>query len=204
MLFSNTRVAKFLADNFECAWQELRPVPKVRIDFGNGHVLQRTLAGNVATWIVRDDGSSIDVIPALATVETYLARLKAAIALHDEVRNSKDPKAVLAAWHSTKSKPAAKRFQFAAAQQKLNGLAALQFLSKSGVERPIKTSLLPNDNEYNLLERAPRAHALLASNPGAPPKVLSYTLFKSVLNVDLADPYLGLAPYVLGGELGRH
>ena len=35
MLFSNDAVASFVNNNFEPAWECVRPVPLVHIDFGN-------------------------------------------------------------------------------------------------------------------------------------------------------------------------
>lgn len=112
MLFSDNDLADYMSKNFECAWQELRPVPKARIDFGNGRVLVRTLAGNVATWICMPTGVSasesataseanvaIDVIPALFTREQYQARLEAAHALHAAVRDLDGAATVLTDWH---------------------------------------------------------------------------------------------------------
>ncbi|MEZ0231167.1 MAG: hypothetical protein ACAI25_21300 [Planctomycetota bacterium] len=74
--------------------------------------------------------------------------------------------------------------------------------SKSGVERPIKDSL-HEDSEFNDAERAPKIHALLAGKALEPVSSFTKPLYKDVLGVDLDDPYLGLAPYVLGGEPGR-
>ncbi len=36
-----------------------------------------------------------------------------------------------------------------------------------------------------------------------PPRPLTKVVFETILDVDLDDPYLGPAPYVLGGEPGR-
>ena len=37
MLFSNEKVADYINKNFEPAWQSVRDVPMVTIDFGKGH-----------------------------------------------------------------------------------------------------------------------------------------------------------------------
>jgi hypothetical protein len=75
-------------------------------------------------------------------------------------------------------------------------------MTKAAVERPIKDSL-HEDSEFNGKERAPKIHALLAARSLEPVSFLTKPLYKDVLGVDLDDPYLGLAPYVLGGEPGR-
>ena len=75
-------------------------------------------------------------------------------------------------------------------------------VSKRVVERPVKDTL-HEDTEFNHEERAPRLHALLARRAFETPGELTKTVYRDVLEVDLDDPYLGLAPYVLGGDVGR-
>ena len=73
---------------------------------------------------------------------------------------------------------------------------------KIEVEAPVKEAL-HEDSSYNETIRMPEVHALIASNPGARPADLKFRLFREILGYDLEDPYLGLAPLVLGGEIGR-
>jgi hypothetical protein len=75
VLFSNAEVAAFINNNFEPAWESVRPVPIVRIDFGNGTVLTRTLNGNIATSVCTRDGDVLDVLPGIYQPETYLEQL---------------------------------------------------------------------------------------------------------------------------------
>ena len=63
---------------------------------------------------------------------------------------------------------------------------------------------LLEDTAYNKRVRYPAVRALLAGRPLSSPAGWTEELFRDVLGVDLADPYLGLAPYVLGGEEGRY
>ena len=67
MLFSQDRVADFINANFEPAWESVRPVPVVRIDFGNGTVLTRTLHGNILTSVCTADGKVLDALPVIYT-----------------------------------------------------------------------------------------------------------------------------------------
>ncbi|HMQ23629.1 MAG TPA: hypothetical protein PKE00_14115, partial [Planctomycetota bacterium] len=200
-----------------------------RIDFGNGRVLVRTLAGNVATWICMPTGLSasesataseanvaIDVIPALFTREQYQARLEAAHALHAAVRDLDGATTVLTDWHRQRAALTRKRTAHGTAGdphgKKLAAFALPQrgtpFLAKAMVESSVKQSFLVEDSAYNQTVRSPQAHALLAlpRERDAANEVASLTpkLYKQVLGVDLDDPYLGLAPYVIGGEIGRH
>ncbi len=75
MLFSNATVAAYINNNFEPAWQSVRPVPTVKIDFGNGHTITRTLHGNVATYLCSTDGKVLDIIAGVYDPEAYLLRL---------------------------------------------------------------------------------------------------------------------------------
>ncbi len=86
MLFSNPEVASFVNDRFVCAWESVRPVPKVAIDFGDGHTLHRTLNGNVVTYLCTPVGTVFDLLPGLHSPEGYLAGLRRAIDLHGTMR----------------------------------------------------------------------------------------------------------------------
>jgi hypothetical protein len=82
VLFSDPRVSQFVRDQFVAAWDAVRPVPIVEIDFGNGRKLKRTLNGNVATLVCAPDGRVVDVIPGLNSPEAYLKDLKYALNLY--------------------------------------------------------------------------------------------------------------------------
>src|SRR5262245_58426354 len=73
-----------MGNDFECAWQSVRPVPRVTIDFGDGRTLERTLHGNVATFFCTAEGRVFDVAPGVGTPEDFLARLAQASALYQE------------------------------------------------------------------------------------------------------------------------
>jgi hypothetical protein len=75
-LFSREDVAAFIARNFEAAWESVRPVPIIRIDFGNGRVSTRTLHGNVASYVCTADGQVMDILPGMYTPPAYSAALE--------------------------------------------------------------------------------------------------------------------------------
>jgi len=75
VLFSNEQVVGFINNNFEPAWESVRPVPIVRIDFGNGTVVTRTLNGNIATSVCTRDGLVLDVLPGIYQPDAYLEQL---------------------------------------------------------------------------------------------------------------------------------
>ncbi len=76
MLFSNQDIAEYINQWFEPVWHSLRPVPIVKIDFQNGHVIKRTLQGNIATVVCASDGQVLDVLPGIYSANTYLEQLK--------------------------------------------------------------------------------------------------------------------------------
>jgi len=75
-LFSREDVAAFVNRYFEPVWESVRPVPIVRIDFGNGNVLTRTLHGNIATYVCSADGQVLDLLAGIYTPAVYLQRLQ--------------------------------------------------------------------------------------------------------------------------------
>lgn len=72
MLFSNDLVANFINASFEPAWEMVRPVPTIRIDFGNDTVVTRTLHGNIATYVCTPGGQVLDVLPGIYSPGAYL------------------------------------------------------------------------------------------------------------------------------------
>jgi hypothetical protein len=75
-LFSRKDVADYVNQHFESVWESVRPVPVVRIDFGNGKVLTRTLHGNIATYVCNADGQVLDILPGIYAPAPYLDALK--------------------------------------------------------------------------------------------------------------------------------
>jgi hypothetical protein len=76
VLFSSSEVAQYINLAFEPAWETVRPVPIVTIDFGNGNVIKRTLHGNIATYVCTADGNVLDVLPGIYTPDVYKDKLQ--------------------------------------------------------------------------------------------------------------------------------
>jgi hypothetical protein len=76
VLFSREDVANTVSANFEPAWEMVRPVPIITIDFGDGNVVTRTLHGNIATHVCAADGQVVDILPGIYTPAVYLAALQ--------------------------------------------------------------------------------------------------------------------------------
>src|SRR5262245_10386036 len=64
----------------------VRPAPIVRIDFGNGHVVTRTLHGNIAGHVCAADGQVVDILPGMYTPAAYAAALGQIVSVADSVR----------------------------------------------------------------------------------------------------------------------
>jgi hypothetical protein len=68
-------MAQFINNAFEPAWESVRPVPIVTIDFGNGTKVTRTLHGNIATYVCDADGRVLDVMAGIYEPSTFQERL---------------------------------------------------------------------------------------------------------------------------------
>jgi hypothetical protein len=211
-LFSKDRVAEFVNRHFEPAWESVRPVPVVRIDFGNGNVVTRTLHGNILTSVCTPDGLLLDALPGIYTEDGYLIAL-------DRLR-------VLAG--DARTRPADRRDEWAReyhrreaqAHKTSQALAALQYVTKGSIERPVKavvrrapvdTAVTPNgsvpvrapedvsrwaelseDTRLNETTRRLQIHTLLAGAGLVRPEKVLRPIYRDVLHADLDDPYLGM------------
>jgi hypothetical protein len=235
VLFSHPGIVSAMNERFECAWEMVRPAPRVSIDFGDGRTLERTLSGNVATYVTLADGRVIDVVPGLVNPVEFQRRLDEGERLaaranqlpadladdfvpsyHGDVASwdAPDPEARLAQLEQEQSRTfLAKSVVEFPIKDMLRGLHVerlrdertfdSQAVNQAG--QPGEEDTLLADTEYNVRVRYPKVRAILAlAAPLKTPAELTSLVFEEVLDVDLDDPYLGLAPYVLGGEIGRH
>ncbi len=219
MLFSQPTVADFINANFEPAWEMVRPVPLVRIDFGNGNVLTRTLHGNILTSVCNADGQVLDALPGIYAEKTYLDRLNQLrlLAAYVKTKPADQRGDTLVAYHKTqgealKNKDTPERFA-----AKL-GIAPP---TKARIERPVEIvlekadpatlvkedaakptvsspedlkdwNLLAQDTALNETTRRRQIHELLCEKGLVRPDKVTKPIYKEVLHADLDDPYLGL------------
>ena len=211
MLLSDAKFAQATQD-YVLAWQNLRPAPKVTIDFGNGRTLQRTLKGSTVIYLCRPDGSVVDAYPGVYTPQDFLGLLNQSRShLHDSDQE-------ILAWHRQPlaAAPAPPLTVSKAAMQGplLNALSlpappepagSLSDLSQYPMTRPqvaVSVGLPPNASGRQLVEEdsrryrdfaRPAAHRLLAGWKALPqPTECALPMFKEVLHVPIDDPYLGL------------
>ncbi len=221
MLFSNEQVAGFIGACFEPVWQSVRPVPIVRIDFGDGHVLTRTLHGNIATYVCTADGQVLDVLPGIYTRSAYVAQLDQLrlLARYVDQEGKERRAARLREYHQAHADALARN-------QLPPRLARQAPMTKAAIERSIKVVLMParnrpvaqpvgagnvkpgledpedvatwrvlaEDTRVNERARRLQIHGMLAAAGTVRPADICQRLYKEVLHADLDDPYLGLGP----------
>lgn len=95
-LYPHPAVSKELRANFVLHWHSVRPVPVVRVDFGNGRTLTRTITGNSAHLVLDSRGRPVDVIPGLHAPHAFLEALRFARTLAKHVEALPDASAALA------------------------------------------------------------------------------------------------------------
>lgn len=218
-MFSKESVSNFINANFEPVWESVRPVPVVRIDFGNGTVLTRTLHGNILTSVCDHEGRVLDCLPGIYTDKTYTDRLNQLRLLARYTRNQPAEKRAeaLRAYHEkqadalTKNEPP----EVFTARRKLAPI------SKAAIEMPMEIVLaaappaaakpaaddaappvakddvanwkaLEEDTRLNETTRRRQIHELLAQAGVVMPAKVTRPIYKDVLHADLDDPYLGL------------
>lgn len=224
MLFSNPKVSAFVRDHFIAAWQNVRAVPIVEIDFGGGVKLKRTVNGNVATYVCSPDGRVLDIIPGLNSPESYLQDLRYALNLYRASFASLDP--LIPEYHRANvTEPT--RYEWVRDDKAKDMVEHLVKMSidkrpaaglrvvagpndtvldvrKLDIERPVRelsredAALLAADTESNRKERKPLVHKLLSEKVVRPADVTK-RVYKEILHCDLDDPYLGLVTKAFNG-----
>lgn len=169
MLFSNDRIARSINETFEPAWQSVRDVPLVRIDFGQGNVLTRTLNGNIATYICTADGQVLDVLPGIYEPQTYQDRLAQLALLHRwlQQRDGTSPDEKLARYHRTQGEALARGdapHVVAGSAGRARAATRLDVTKTAVVERPLKLVLkaAPAGAVANHASGLPRGYGVLA------------------------------------------
>jgi hypothetical protein len=218
-LFSRDDVASLLNDRFEPVWQSVRPVPIVRVDFGNGTVLTRTLHGNIVTYVCDADGLVVDALPGLYQPATYRDRLERLGLLASFLRTR--PPGERAPWLRDYHQQQAARLARGENPDRVAADLKTVPVTKGVIERPLERTVaslapaatsaaapaaltspedvarwkeLAEDTRLNEGTRRRQVHEILAAAGPVTPERVSRRLYKEVLHADLDDPYLGLGP----------
>jgi hypothetical protein len=215
VLFSDDRVAADINAKFEPVWESVRPVPVVRIDFGNDRVITRTLNGNIATYVCAADGQVLDVLPGLYEPHQYrrsldqLCLLAAYVDQHGKDRRD----VILRDYHR-------RQFEALSRNETPHVLASTAGISKRKIEKPLLALVSPElakemtsateaeqetsttgvagwktlkqDTVLNESVRRRQVHEMLTRLGPVRPGQIAKPVYKDVLHADLDDPYLGL------------
>jgi len=220
VLFSDETIANYINENFEPAWQSVRPVPMVTIDFGDGNKVQRTLHGNIATWVCLPDGKVLDILPGVYAPTTYLEQVRQFHSLAT-IAGEVDPSrrtVYLERYHQRQAEALARggrELQFQRVNRGASILATEQDTrlilrrarSQPASQIEANQAALPNlespqelanwkelarDTEINETVRRKQIHEKLAGIAPPQPDELTKWLYREVLKSDLDDPHLGL------------
>jgi hypothetical protein len=142
VLFSQESVANFINQSFEPVWESVRPVPIVRIDFGNGNVLTRTLHGNILTSICTPDGFVVDALPGIYREAEYLSQLEflCAVARNSQTvpKDRKHRDVLVRAYHRGRAKALKDNIK----PEQVAAELAMLAMSKNRIEVPLELVLL--------------------------------------------------------------
>lgn len=78
MTFSDSRISKFLQENFIVQWEAVSPVRVVKFDLGEGRSFSGTVNGEIALYFCDSNGKVFDILPALQSPTITLTRIKEA------------------------------------------------------------------------------------------------------------------------------
>src|SRR5262249_8514707 len=196
-------------------------VPIVRIDFGNGTVLTRTLHGNILTSVCDADGRVLDALPGIYTEKVYLDRLSQLRLLARHVRRQPPAQRTdaLRAYHRRQVEvleknelpalfsepPIAKgkiegplEVFLSAAQPAAAALDEEEIAELTAKEDVANWTALAEDTRLNESTRRRQIHELLAETGMVTPDKVTRPIYKDVLHADLDDPYLGLGKALFG------
>lgn len=98
-LFKDPAFKKFAEEEAVLAWEMVREVPKITIDFGDGKKLERTARGNAVMYLCNADGNVMDAYPGIYTADDFFPMVRQAI---KELNGKSDEE--IAAWHDARAK----------------------------------------------------------------------------------------------------
>lgn len=78
-LFKDPEFRQFVENEAIPAWEMVRPVPRITIDFGQGEKVVRTARGNAVMYLVNPNGKVFDAFPGVYTKEDFLPAARESI-----------------------------------------------------------------------------------------------------------------------------
>lgn len=211
-MFSNREIANTINSEFEPVWESVRDVPRFTLDFGKGQVVQRTLYGNVATYVCTADGVVLDVMPGLYSPQKFLHNLSQFRMLAQYVQpDGRFNPERLAAYHDQLALAVQHHLQPGTLVRSGANLYLTKAKGKLAKSPDSSTLILENPNiqspaevaqwkaliaetTYNEITRRSAIHRHLAKTSPTKGDGITKWIYKEVLHADLDDPYIGLGP----------
>ncbi len=79
ILYANEEVSAYLREDVVLHWSTEREVPKITLDYGDGRVIETTVGGNSAHYVLDSSGRPVDVLPGLYGPTAFLTALRGAV-----------------------------------------------------------------------------------------------------------------------------
>ena len=190
-LYAEDAVSEVLRSSFVLHWHSVRPVPKIRIDFGDGRVVGYPITGNSVHLVLDDNARPIDAIPGLYQPEAFIH------CLHDSLSlGSRPSRQALVRYHARRSLPRPATGRPASSPPTALDAGPLAF-SKARIEMPAVRALVPPTDEegaFNADVLRPAIHRMFASGAVFDHEALTRWIYQHVFEMPLSDPWLGLRP----------
>ncbi len=112
-LYANEEISKRLGERFILHWSSERPAPRITIDYGDGRVVERTITGNSAHYLLAADGRPLDVLPGVYGPAQFLSWLDEMDSLYADYRSAAPDarNALLAKYHADEVRRIADQWQ---------------------------------------------------------------------------------------------
>ncbi|MBY0547591.1 MAG: hypothetical protein K2W95_09880 [Candidatus Obscuribacterales bacterium] len=192
MLFSNPQIASYINDNFVPVWHSVRPVPILKVDFGNGRVVTRTLQGNIATYVCSPQGTVIDALPGIYDAQTYRELLGELQEAASTIAPTTD---TLHAYHQNQAEGLKPTVSLNNLAKFLGSADHVLHSANQSTQKERDEVIRKNLQEDSRLNRTVwrlATHELLARVGQVRPEDINKQFYREILHTDLDDPYLGL------------
>lgn len=112
-LYANTTVSSYLREHYVLHWSSERPVPVVKIDFGDGRTVTRTITGNSVHYVLDAQGRVVDALPGLYGAVSFLEALGRGeeIAMLSNKANASDRAELVKQWHLAETEESLTRYR---------------------------------------------------------------------------------------------
>ncbi len=112
-LYANATVSSYLREHYVLHWSSERPVPVVKIDFGDGRTVTRTITGNSVHYVLNAQGNVVDALPGLYGAQAFLEVLERGeeIAKLTDRAKASDRAELVKQWHFQETEQSLARYR---------------------------------------------------------------------------------------------